>query len=141
MGRSRQTTGCVIVCVYVCKKFSCAFITGVSAITLPRVAEKDEGRELKLLTPMDVKLATLATIEEKHKKNTIPVLEAQGVVILLESEDQLIVRAKALVLTETFPADKGKQGTDAGECILKIEKQTGYFVTTSLQDEDDEPED
>lgn len=106
-----------------------------------RVSEKDEGRELKLLVPTDVKQATVATIEEKHKKSSIPVLEAQGVNIHLESQDQLVVHAKALVVTETLPADKGKQGTDSGECIVKIEKQTGYFVTTSLQDEDEEPED
>ena len=103
--------------------------------------EKDEGRELKLLVPIDAKQAAMDAIEEKHKKNTIPVLEAQEVTIELEGSDQMVVRAKALVVTETLQADKGKQGTDSGECVVKIEKQTGYFVTTSLQDEDDEEPD
>lgn len=106
-----------------------------------RVLEKDEGRELKLLVPIDAKQAAMDAIEEKHKKNTIPVLEAQEVTIELEGSDQMVVRAKALVVTETLQADKGKQGTDSGECVVKIEKQTGYFVTTSLQDEDDEEPD
>ncbi|KAL5474417.1 hypothetical protein EMCRGX_G026361 [Ephydatia muelleri] len=105
------------------------------------VLEKDEGRELKLLVPIDAKQAAMDAIEEKHKKNTIPVLEAQEVTIELEGSDQMVVRAKALVVTETLQADKGKQGTDSGECVVKIEKQTGYFVTTSLQDEDDEEPD